>query len=156
LPFPLLNPSSGSVYKLNPTTSFLATFRTSAPLALCVARLLPHGAHPKTPSYTTCLLLLSTVSDRIALAGTSLGFLKDLPSTDTHPRILSQKDRNLSFEAPLRHGPRLPSPGFLTLLTAYSSRTFAGLLHPATGSGVHHVLHPSKTLSSRTSATHSP
>lgn len=39
MPFPLLNPSSGSVYKLNPTTSFLATFRTSTPLALCVARL---------------------------------------------------------------------------------------------------------------------
>jgi hypothetical protein len=40
---------------------------------------LPHGALLKTPSYTTCLRLPSTVSDRIAFTGTSLGFLKDLP-----------------------------------------------------------------------------
>ena len=115
--------------------SFLSTFRISAPLTLHAIRLLTSWrtfkdafAHNLPPSH------LEPSPAKPHSQHLSWDFQR-LPSTDIYPRILSQKHRSTSFGAPLPNGSLLPPSGFLTLSTAYSSRAFAGLLHPATSLG---------------------
>jgi hypothetical protein len=77
-----------------------------------------------------------------------MGFPKIAPPPNSEPVVLSRDvlRRGQRFgvsSLPLTRGPPLP---FLTTPTVYSDWILAGLLHPASGHGVHHVSGPLPTV----------